>query len=71
MNKFLLPKARNLLTGQTQKIQDLTGTHLSLLQRDIAQEKADLLARNLTERTGEQWVGIVQEYVPSQRRSAQ
>lgn len=70
MNKFLLPKARNLLTGQTQKIQDLTGTHLSLLQRDIAQEKADLLARNLTERTGEQWVGIVQEYVPSQRRSA-
>jgi hypothetical protein len=69
MKKFLLPKARNLTTGQTQKIQDLTGTHLTLAQRDIAQEKADLLAKNLTERTGMEWVGVVQEYVPSQRSS--
>ena len=67
MQKFLVAKARNTLTGQTVKAQDLTGYRFTIHQRSIAQESADQLASNLSNRTKQQWVGFVEEYVPSTR----
>jgi hypothetical protein len=66
--QFLLSKARNLLTGQTVKIQDLTGMKYSLAQRALCQEKADQLAASLSARTGETWVGYCESYVPTARK---
>jgi len=68
MATYLLPMARNLLTGQLQKIQDLTGDRLTLSQRFIAEEKAQKLANTLSARTREPWVPEVQEYEPSEAR---
>jgi len=53
MATYLLPTARNLLTGQRQKIQDLTGDRLTESQRSIAEEKAQQLADKLTAKTRE------------------
>jgi hypothetical protein len=66
--QFLLSKARSLLTGQTVKIQDLTGMKYSLSQRALCQEQADQLAAKMTARTGETWVGFCEAYVPTVRR---
>jgi len=60
--------ARNTVTGQTVKTQDLTGTRLNLTQRAIAQELADQLAAKMTARTGETWQGFLESYTPTQRR---
>lgn len=65
--QFLLVKARNTITNQTVKQQDLTGQRLGLHQRAIARELADRLAQNLTERTRENWVGEVELYTPSKK----
>lgn len=65
--QYLLPKARNTATGQTVKIQDLTGARLNFRQRSIATEMADQLAAKMTIRTGDQWQGFVEIYTPSQR----
>jgi len=65
---FLLPMARNTVTGQTVKTQDLTGTRLNPTQRAIAQELADQLAAKMTARTGETWQGFLESYTPTQRR---
>ena len=65
---FLLPKARNTSTGQSIKIQDLTGARYTLAQRFLAEDRARQLAEDLTNRTGEGWVGYVEEYQPSERR---
>jgi hypothetical protein len=67
--QYLLPKARNLVTGQTVKTQDLTGNRFTLDQRTIAEEQAERLARNMENRTRDPWVGFVEQYTPSQRRS--
>lgn len=66
--KYLLPMAKNVDTGQTVKIQDLTGFKYAQNQRSYCQEKANELASNLTERTGDSWVGFVKEYLPTYRR---
>jgi hypothetical protein len=68
-HKFLLSKARNTLTGQTVKNQDLTGARFTLAQRSMCQEIADRLAADMTARTGEAWVGFCEAYTPSARRS--
>ena len=65
--QFLLPMARNMITGQTVKTQDLTGTRFTLSQRRLAQDMAQQLADKLTARTSETWQGFVQTYVPSTR----
>lgn len=65
MANYLLPTARNLLTGQRQKIQDLTGDRLTESQRLIAEEKAQQLADKLTAKTREPWIGEVIDYEPS------
>ena len=67
--RFLLPKARNLTTGQTVKTQDLTGARFTLQQRVLAEDMARQLADKMAARTGDSWVGFVEEYTPSQRRS--
>lgn len=69
MPTYLLPKARNIVTGQTQKIQNLDGYHIPHSQRSLAQEQADQLAVSMTERTGETWEGYLVEYTPSVRKT--
>lgn len=69
MATYLLPKARNKVTGQTVKIQDLDGHRITHSQRSLAQERANQLASDLTGRTGETWEGYVVEYTPSVRNS--
>ena len=69
MATYLLPKARNTVTGQTQKIQNLDNYHIPHSQRALAQEQADQLAVSMTERTGETWEGYLVEYTPSVRKT--
>jgi hypothetical protein len=69
MKTYLLAKARNSLTGQTVKEQDLTGARFGLNQRALCQDQANKLAQKMTVRTKEPWVGFVEEYVPTVRRS--
>ena len=65
---YLLPMAQNLLTGQTQKSQDLTGARFTHRQRRLAEDMASQMADKLTAKTGEPWQGVVKEYTPSTRR---
>lgn len=67
--RYLLPKARNTVTKQTVKTQDLTGARFTLAQRNIAIEVAEQIAVKMTQRTGDAWVGFVEEYTPTYRRS--
>jgi hypothetical protein len=67
--RFLLPKARNTLTGQTVKTQDLTGVRYGLSQRSLAENAAAQLALKMTQRTNQTWVGFVETYTPSQRKA--
>lgn len=67
--QYLMVKARNLVTGQTVKNQDLTGGRLELRQRTIAEELADQLAAKMTSRTGDTWQGFVEVYTPTFRQS--
>jgi hypothetical protein len=60
--KYLLPKARNILTGQTVYTEDLTGGKIALHQRKIADLLAQQLADKMTMRTGGEWRGFVEEY---------
>jgi hypothetical protein len=66
---YLLPMARNTVTGQTVKTQDLTGARFELSQRALAEDMAHRLADKMTNRTREPWQGFVQTYTPSQRKS--
>lgn len=66
--KFLLPKARNMITGQTIKTQDLTGGRFTFAQRALAEEMAQRLAKDLSNRTRQSWIALVEEYTPTQRR---
>jgi len=68
MSKYLIVKARNLANGRTQKQQDLTGHRFTESERKPAQEVADQYATWLTKRTGDQWIGYLEAYTPSQRR---
>lgn len=65
---YLLPKARNLQTGQTVKEQDLTGGRFTSAQRSLCEEAAQRLAQKMQAKTGEGWVGFVEQYVPTHRR---
>jgi hypothetical protein len=65
---FLAVKARSTVSNMTVKAQDLTGSRWTLSQRSLAQESADQLAEKMSGRTGEPWVGFVEEYQPVARR---
>jgi hypothetical protein len=62
MARYLVVKARNTETQQTVKQQDLNGRLLQWHQKREAEEIADTLAENLTKRTRQLWVGLVEEY---------
>ena len=66
--QYLLAKARNTITGQTVKNQDLTGARFTLKQRDLAEAAAQQLADKMTARSGDLWEGFVEQYTPSYRR---
>ena len=66
--QYLLPMARNTVTGQTVKTQDLTGTRFTRFQRSLAQAVADQCAAKMSARTGDTWQGFVKTYTPSERR---
>lgn len=62
--QYLMVKARNVLTGQTMKVQDLANGRFTLSQRALAEEAADQFAENLSARTGQSWAGLVETYTP-------
>ena len=66
--QYLLPMARNTVTGQTVKTQDLTGTRFTRFQRSLAQAVADQCAAKMSARTGDTWQGFVKPYTPTERR---
>ncbi len=66
--QYLLPMARNTLTGQTVKTQDLTGNRFTQNQRRLAEDMAQQLADRMSARTGDAWLGFVQLYTPTERR---
>ena len=68
MTQYLLAKARNTVTGQTVKNQDLTGARFTLLQRTLAEDSARQLAEKMTARTGDTWQGFVEQYTPTHRQ---
>jgi hypothetical protein len=68
MEQYLLAKARNTATGQTVKNQDLTGARFTLQQRGYAENSANQLALKMSARTGDAWVGFVEQYTPTYRR---
>ena len=61
--------ARNTVTGQTVKTQDLTGARFTLAQRRVCQVAADHLAEKLSVRSGESWQGYCEPYTPTKRKS--
>jgi hypothetical protein len=65
--QYLLPMARNMITGETVKTQDLTGTRFTQKQRVLAEDTARQLADRMTARTGDTWQGFVKLYTPSER----
>jgi hypothetical protein len=67
MEQYLLAKARNTVTGQTVKNQDLTGARFTLQQRTLAEDSASQLAVKMTARTGDVWSGFVEVYTPTVR----
>jgi hypothetical protein len=67
MEQYLLVKARNTVTGQTVKNQDLTGGRFTLKQRVLAEDSARQLADKMSARTGDTWLGFVESYTPTER----
>jgi hypothetical protein len=60
--QYLMPKARNLRTGQTVKQQDLAGRRYMPHQSKLAQQEADELARSMTNRSRDTWRGFLDVY---------
>lgn len=67
--QYLLAKARNTVTGQTVKNQDLTGARFTVRQRSLAEESAQMLAEKMSISTGDPWVAVVERYTPTVRRT--
>jgi len=67
-DRYLLPMARNTVTGQTVKTQDLAGNRFTMSQRTLAEDMARQLADKMTARTGDSWQGFLREYTPTYRR---
>jgi hypothetical protein len=65
--KYLLPMARNTVTNETIKTQELNGVRYSVKQKPVVEMLATQLADRMTARTGDQWVGFVKLYSPISR----
>ena len=68
--QYLMPKARNLRTGQTVKQQDLAGRRYMPHQSKLAQQEADDLALSMTNRSQDTWRGFVDVYTASSVKNA-
>jgi acetyl-CoA carboxylase carboxyltransferase component len=64
--RFLLPMARNTVTGETVKTQNLGGEHFNRTQEPLAKMVAKKLAEDMTARSGQEWVGFLREYNPGE-----
>lgn len=64
MEKFLIAKSYNTVTGQTLMHKDLNGARFPLSQRKLAQDFSDKYAEKLSIRTGDTWTAQVVEYTP-------
>lgn len=65
--QYLLPMARNLVTGMTIKSQDLYNVRYTVKQRDLAEDMARQIAAKMTVRTNQPWEGFVKLYTPRAR----
>ena len=63
--QYLMPKARNLRTGQTVKQQDLTGRRYMPHESKLAEQTAEDLARSMSRRSQDTWRGFVEAYTAS------
>ena len=61
--QYLMPKARNTLTGQTVMEMNLRGQRLELRQRTLAESQARDLAERMTRKTADPWRGFVDVYI--------
>ena len=60
--QYLMPKARNTLTGQTVMEMNLRGQRLELRQRTLAESQAAALAEKMQRKTNDPWRGFVDVY---------
>ena len=60
--QYLMPKARNLRTGQTVKQQDLAGRRYMPHESKLAQQEAEDLAQAMNKRSQDTWRGFVDVY---------
>jgi hypothetical protein len=58
MANYIIPIARCLETGQTVKVQDLSGRRLQMHEKLECQRMADRLAEQLTVKTRKSWQGL-------------
>lgn len=63
--QYLMPKARNLRTGQTVKQQDLAGRRYMPHESKLAEQTAEDLARSMSRRSQDTWRGFVDVYTAS------
>jgi hypothetical protein len=68
--QYLMPKARNLRTGQTVKQQDLAGRRYMPHESQLAQQTADDLALSMSRRSQDTWRGFVDAYRASPVKNA-
>lgn len=66
--KYLLPMAQCVDTGERIKTQDLTGARFTLNQRALAEDLASQVAARMTQRTNRLWIPLVEQYTPSRRQ---
>ena len=67
MAKYLMPKARNLVTGQLLASTHIEAMYIPLDQPEAAARLAELWARELEGTTGQSWIGLVEVYVTKNR----
>lgn len=68
--QYLMPKARNLRTGQTVKQQDLAGRRYMPHESKLAQQTADELALSMSKRSQDTWRGFVDVYTATPVKNA-
>ena len=62
MAQYIIPKARDLTTGQTVVEHDLAGIRFQPHQQQECQRLADRLAEKLELKTGRSWRGYCESY---------
>ena len=67
--QYLMPKARNLRTGQTVKQQYLAGRRYMPHEHRLAQQQADSMAQSMTQRGQDTWQGFTESYTVSDKNS--